>query len=328
MGDMLFLLVGILGFVAVAGVGFVFVGGDSSTSKATKRAQAVVSGTSKLDKNRPRSAAETAGMRRKQILQNLKDTDRRQRKATLALDARIRQAGLSFSLKQFWIYSAVLGVTLAGIAVFLHAPVLAGLGLGFAAGLGLPRWILGFLCKHRVKRFTESVPDAIDIITRGIKSGLPVHECLKVIARESPQPIAGEFQRMVENMSVGLSIDQGLEKMYERMPTAEVRFLTIVMAIQQKSGGNLAEALGNLSAVLRARKLMKEKVKAMSGEAVASAFIIGSLPPGIMLLVQLSSPAYMHPLFTDPRGHIMLLGGALWMATGIFVMRRMINFKM
>ncbi len=172
------------------------------------------------------------------------------------------------------------------------------------------------------------IPNAIDIVTRGIKSGLPIQECLKVIARESPAPINTEFQRLVENMSVGLSIDQGLEKMYERMPTSEVRFLAIVMAIQSKTGGNLAEALGNLTTVLRARKLMREKVKAMSGEAVASAFIIGSLPPGIMALVSVSSPGYMAPLFQDPRGHMFLLGGALWMATGIFVMRRMINFKL
>ena len=327
MGDMLFLLVGILGFVAVAGVGFVFAGGESQSTKASKRAQAVVSGGTKLEKNRARSPAETAGMRRKQILQNLKETDRRQRKLTLALDARIRQAGLSFGLRQFWIYSAVLALMVIGAAMLLHAPALAALGLGFAAGLGLPRWVLNFLVSRRNKKFTEDFPNAIDIIVRGIKSGLPVHDCLKVIARESPEPVCSEFQRLVEGLGLGMALDQGLEKMNLRMPTAEVRFFAIVMNIQQKTGGNLAEALSNLSAVLRARKLMREKVKAMSGEAVASAIIIGSLPPGIMGLVSITSPSYMAPMYIDSRGHLMLLGGALWMIFGILVMRRMINFK-
>jgi tight adherence protein B len=122
-------------------------------------------------------------------------------------------------------------------------------------------------------------------------------------------------------------MEQGLEKMYERMPTSELRFFTIVLAIQQKTGGNLAEALANLSAVLRARKLMREKVKALSSEATASAMIIGALPPGVILMIQVTSPAYMATMYTDPRGHLMLMGGALWMATGIFVMHRMINFK-
>ena len=211
-------------------------------------------------------------------------------------------------------------------AVMMRSPWI-GLGLAFAAGLGLPRWVLGMMAKGRLKKFTVSFPDAIDIIVRGIKSGLPVHDCLKLIARESPEPVGSEFVRMVEGLGLGLSMDQALERMYERMPTPELRFFAIVMAIQQKTGGNLAEALGGLSAVLRARRLMREKVKAMSGEAVASAFIIGSLPPGIMILVSITSPSYMAPMYNDPRGHLMLLGGALWMACGIFSMRKMINFK-
>ena len=126
---------------------------------------------------------------------------------------------------------------------------------------------------------------------------------------------------------MGISIDQALDKMYARMPTPEVRFFSIVLAIQSKTGGNLAEALGNLSTVIRARKLMREKIKAMSGEAVASAIIIGSLPPGVVGLISVTSPAYMQPMFNDPRGHIMLMVGAFWMCLGIFTMRKMINFK-
>jgi tight adherence protein B len=167
----------------------------------------------------------------------------------------------------------------------------------------------------------------MDIITRGIKSGLPVHDSLRVIGAEAPEPLAGEFKRMVESLGMGVSVDQALEKMYERMPTPEVRFFSIVLAIQQKTGGNLAEALGNLSTVIRARKLMREKIKALSGEAVASAFIIGSLPPGVVVLISMLAPDYMKPLFTDPRGHLMLLAGGFWMSMGVFVMRKMINFR-
>jgi tight adherence protein B len=223
--------------------------------------------------------------------------------------------------------SAGVGLAVTVIGALLLPQPLMGVGLGFAAGLGLPRWALGFLSKRRVKKFIEDFPNAIDIIVRGIKSGLPVFDCIKVIAREAAEPVCSEFQRLVDNLAVGQAIDQGLERMYERMPTPELRFFTIVMAIQSKTGGNLAEALGGLSTVLRARKLMREKVKAMSSEAVASAMIIGSLPPGIMALVSMTAPDYMTPMFTDPRGHLMLLGGALWMGCGIFVMRRMINFK-
>ena len=154
-----------------------------------------------------------------------------------------------------------------------------------------------------------------------------VRAYLKIIARESPQPLAGEFQRLVENLAMGVTVEQGLEKMYERMPTSELRFFTIVLAIQSKTGGNLAEALANLSTVLRARKLMREKIKALSSEAIASASIIGAMPPGVMTMVMLTTPSYMMMMFTDKRGNVMLLFAVFWMSLGIFVMRRMINFK-
>jgi tight adherence protein B len=325
--NLAFVLVAVLGFVAVAGLGFAFVGGDTAQQKISKRAQAIAAQGKPGEKRARVAPAEQANLRRKQILDTLKANEKQQRKTRLTVESRLRQAGLNISVKQFWIYSAILAVVVGGLAALLMRNPMIGLGLGFAAGLGLPRWLLGAMSKGRIKKFIEDFPNAIDIIVRGIKSGLPVHDCLKVIAREGAEPVCSEFQRLVDNLAVGQSVEQGLERMYERMPTAELRFFTIVMAIQAKTGGNLAEALGGLSAVLRARKLMREKVKAMSGEAVASAFIIGSLPPGIMALVSVTSPSYMAPMYADPRGHLLLLGGALWMGCGIFVMRRMINFK-
>ena len=245
----------------------------------------------------------------------------------MTLENRLAQAGLAPNVRGFWIASGVVSLVMLVLGLIIsHSPLIA-LGIGFVAGLGLPRWVLGFLAKRRVKKFTSAFPDATDIIVRGIKSGLPVHDCLKVIASESPKPLNEEFHKVVENLGMGLSMDQCLEKLYARMPTAEVRFFAIVLGIQQKTGGNLAEALNNLSVVLRSRKMMKEKIKAMSGEAVASAGIIGVLPPAILMLVQITTPAYMAPIYKDPRGHVLLMIGGFWMFCGIMVMRKMINFK-
>jgi len=322
------ILVAILAFVTIAGLGFVFAGGDSGNARAAKRAQALVSGGPAASRVRhAKSVANSPEARRKAILKTLKDQDRQQKKATLSIAARLQQAGLTFSEKQFWIASAVFGLIIGLISLPFGKSPLIALGLAFAAGLGLPRWIVGFLAKARMKKFTEAFSDAIDIIVRGIKSGLPVHDCLKIIGKECPEPLAGEFRRLVENVGMGMAMDQSLEKMYERMPTNELRFFAIVLAIQQKTGGNLAEALNNLSVVLRGRKLMREKIKALSSEAIASSFIIGSLPPGVVTMISVTSPKYMAPLFTDPRGHLILMGAVLWMSLGIFVMRKMINFK-
>lgn len=324
---MLFILAGILGFVTIAGLGFAFAGGDSPQVKAAKRAQLIAGGGERQAAVRAKAAANTPDARRQSILKALKEQERKQKKASLSIGARMQAAGLGENVKMFWIVSGALGVVVVLLFLLLGQMPLVAVGAGFAAGAGLPRWVLGMLAKSRTAKFTEAFSDAIDIIVRGIKSGLPVHDCLKIIGKESPEPLAGEFRIMTENVAMGVPMDAALEKMYERMPTNELRFFSIVLAIQQKTGGNLAEALGNLSTVLRARKLMKEKIKALSAEAVASAFIIGALPPGVVTLISVTSPEYMKPLFTDPRGHLMLLAGAIWMSIGIVVMRKMINFK-
>ena len=324
---MLFILAGILGFITIAGLGFAFAGGDSGSAKAAKRAQLIAHGGERQASVRAKAAANTPDARRQAILKSLKDQERKQKKASLSIGARMQAAGLGQNVRMFWIISGVLGVFVALIILLLGQLPLVALGAGFAAGAGLPRWVLGFLATSRTKKFTEAFADAVDIIVRGIKSGLPVHDCLKIIGKECPEPLAGEFRTLTENVAMGVPMDAALEKMYERMPTNELRFFSIVLAIQQKTGGNLAEALGNLSTVLRARKLMKEKIKALSAEAVASAFIIGCMPPGVVTLITVTSPSYMKPMFTDPRGHLMLLAGATLMTMGIFVMRKMINFK-
>jgi tight adherence protein B len=322
------ILVAAVGFAIVVGIGFVFLGGSSNQERVVKRAQSIAGVGGGRDAKRARApAANSQEGRRKQLLKSLRDHERQQKRARLTLVNKLSQAGLSITVPQFWMAGGALGLAVFAALFLLRINPLVALGLGGAMGLGAPHWILGFLANRRTKKFTSVFSDAMDIIVRGIKSGLPVHDCLKIIGRESPEPLGGEFRRLVENIGMGMSLDQALDKLHERMPTSEVRFFSIVMNIQQKTGGNLAEALNNLSVVLRSRKLMREKIKALSSEATASAFIIGSLPPSVVLLITVTTPAYMAPMFSDHRGWLMLGGSGIWMGLGIFVMSRMINFK-
>ncbi|MDO9609892.1 MAG: type II secretion system F family protein [Brevundimonas sp.] len=325
---MLPILAAILAFITIGGLGWVFVGGDDSTDQAVKRAQNLGDGQRKAATARKAAAAaNTPEARRKQIMAQLQEAERRERKVRANVSAKLKQAGLTISVRTFYIASAVVGLVVAVAALAFGLHVLLVLGVGIIAGLGLPRWVLGFLAKARIKKFSLEFPNAVDVIVRGIKSGLPIHECFKIIARESPAPLGPAFKKLVEALGVGMTLEQALDKMFEQMPTPELRFFTIVIAIQQKTGGNLAEALGNLSTVLRARRMMGEKVKAMSSEALASAGIIASLPPVVMGMVMITSPSYMMSLFTDIRGNFLLLVAAALMGIGVFVMKRMISFK-
>jgi len=324
---MLPILAAVLAFITIGGLGWAFVGGGDSSEAAVKRAQTFGGPKQNNAAARKAALANTPEARRKQIMLQLQESERAERKARISLAAKLKQAGLATKVSTFWITSAVLGVIAFLFPLLFGLNILIGLGAAVVFGLGFPRWVVGFLGKRRMKKFSGYFPDAVDVIVRGIKSGLPVHDCFKIIARESPAPLGPEFQKLIEGLGVGLTLAQALDKMYERMPTPELKFFAIVIAIQQKTGGNLAEALNNLSIVLRARKMMGEKIKALSSEATASAGIIGSLPPAVMILVSLTTPAYMAKLFTDPRGQFMLLIAVAMMAFGVFVMKKMIAFK-
>lgn len=326
MDPLLFATAG-LAFIAIAGVGLALAGAAEGSGKLGKRAQVIAQRGRMAAQNGLRNAQTDAAARRKQIQRTLQEQGKQRRAAALDIGAKLRQAGLSVTVKNYWLASAASGLVVAALALFLHAKLPVALMLGFVFGLGVPIWILGFLAKRRAAKFGHAFADAVDIIVRGLRSGLPLHDCLKVIGKESPEPLSGEFRRLVEGLSVGVTLDQGLDRMHERMPTPELKFFAIVLAIQQKTGGNLGEALGNLSAVLRGRRLMREKIKALSSEAVASAAVIGCLPPGVGALISVVNPGYFNPMIHDPRGHLMLAVGAGIMAFGIFVMRKMINFK-
>ncbi len=265
--------------------------------------------------------------RRQQVESSLKELDERSKKEKkVPLNNRISQAGLSWSKEKFLIISAVLGLFAFAVTFFLGGGLMAAAALGFAAGFGVPRWLLGFLKKRREKKFLAALPDAVDVIVRGIKAGLPLFESIKVVAADAPEPLKSEFLAIIETQTIGMPLGDACLRLYERMPLPEANFFGIVVAIQQKSGGNLSEALGNLSKVLRDRKKMSEKIQAMSMEAKASAGIIGSLPPVVMLLVYISTPQYIALLWSEPVGRMMLAGCVLWMSMGIFVMKKMINF--
>jgi tight adherence protein B len=236
------------------------------------------------------------------------------------------QAGLSWTKRQFMLVAAGMGL-FAFVLIFIGGlGILPALGFGFAAAGGLPFWLLSFLKKRRENRFLHTFPDAVDVIVRGIKAGLPLLDSLRVIANEAPEPVRSEFKAILETQTVGIPLGEACQKLYERMPLAEANFFGIVIAIQQKAGGNLSEALGNLSRVLRDRKKMKAKIQAMSMEAKASAVIIGSLPIAVGFLVYITSPSYIELLFTHPLGQFMIMGCAMWMSMGVLVMKKMINF--
>ncbi len=319
-----------LAFVAIAGLGLSFAG--AGRGKQSKRMKAISDGS------RGGRAVDATAARRKQMdiqtkaLRDREEANRKKRSVGQKLEDKIRQAGLNITVPVFYIISLVAGVgTFAGlfIGAGLNKDVmlLAAGGISFAAAFGVPRWFLGMKIAGRQKKFVSQFADAIDVIVRGVKSGLPLHECLKMIAKESPQPLAGEFQAVCDAIAMGVDMPQALDRMYQRTPIQEVNFFNIVLNIQQKAGGNLSEALGNLSNVLRSRKLLREKIKALSSEAKASAMIIGSLPVIVMLLVYMTTPSYIMTLFTTDLGHLILLIAAGLMGAGIYIMRSMINFN-
>jgi tight adherence protein B len=316
--------VAFLAAVAVGGVAYVFLYPLlSGERQAEKRRESVARST-------PAARTTRGGhqrSRRDAVEATLKEfEERHNKKAKVSLTTRIGQAGLSWSKNQFMLISAGIGLALFIGAVFVGAGLAAAAGIGFAGAFGLPRWLLGFLKRRREQKFLDAFPDAVDVIVRGVKAGLPLLDCLKMIAVEAPEPIRSEFRVIVDTQAIGMPLGEACGKLYERTPVPEANFFGIVVGIQQKAGGNLSEALGNLSRVLRDRKKMKAKIKAMSQEAKASAAIIGALPICVMLLVYLTSKDYISLLFTDPLGHVMLAGSAIWMSMGVLVMKKMINF--
>jgi tight adherence protein B len=315
------LAAGIIAYIILTSL----IGGDQQVEK---RVNSVTE--SRVGKQARRTAVEQANTRRKAVSDTLKDLEDKQKaKEKISLRLRLQRAGLDIPVKTFWIASAITGVMM-GVALFIMmptVPLIAVAAVVFIGTFGLPRWVVAKLTARRQAKFLDEFANAIDVIVRGVKSGLPLNECLGIIARESPSPVREEFQELVEQQRIGIPLGECFERMIGRVPLPEVKFFAIVIGIQQQAGGNLSEALGNLAGVLRDRKGIAAKVQALSSEAKASAFVLGSLPFAVMTLVYLSTPGYIMLLFTTKSGVFMLMVGAFWMFCGVMVMRKMINFK-
>lgn len=309
-------------------LGFLLFGGESSNSST--RVKKIAGQETAASSIISRLKVDDGGGRRKQIEDSLGKIEERQKtkkKKAKSLASKLIQADWQTKPQTFMIVSAVLAVIAATVPFVLKLNPLFCLGLAVVIGFGLPRFILNAAINRRQKKFTSHFADAMDIIVRGVRTGLPLGDCLKIIAHESPQPLGGEFKKVVEGESVGIPLEVCLEQLYERMPISEVNFFSTVLNIQKSTGGNLGESLANLSAVLRGRKMLREKIKALSAEAKMSAMIIGALPIVVMVLVTLVSPEYMDELYTTPTGHRNLMIGAVMMVMGTLMMRKMMNFK-
>lgn len=310
--------------VAIGAVAWVFLYPLLSGERKAEQRKEIITKTGAVAAQ-ARAARVSQKSRRDQVEGTLKELEARQQKS-VPLNVRIMQAGLTWSKRQFFLISVGMGVGSFLLFLMIDAGLWAALAIAFAAGFGMPRWLLRFLKKRRENKFLMAFPDAVDTIVRGIRAGLPLLDSMRIIAAESPEPVRSEFRSIMETQAIGMPIGDACLKLYEKIPVPEANFFGIVVSIQQKSGGNLSEALANLSRVLRDRKKMKAKIQAMSMEAKASAAIIGSLPPIVGGLVYLTSPQYIELLWTHPTGRMLLAGCAIWMGMGIMVMRKMINF--
>ena len=276
-----------------------------------------------------RKDQQAGAKRKKQIQERLKHAEeaRLKRRGSM-LREQLVFAGLKASPQQFVFFAVMVGVILTGVAYYFGVPPIVLPAVGLIAFLGIPKFVLNFLIKRRLKKFIAAFPDAIDIIVRGVRSGLTVGECLTIIAQESPDPVGPEIRLVNEAIKLGQPMGDALQRMSDRLPSPEFRYFTIVLGTQQTTGGNLAETLAKLSDVLRQRKKMRDKVQAMSSEAKASAGIIGSLPLLVMGALSVLAPEYVGLLFTTESGNFMLALSVVIMGTGVMVMRKMINFDM
>jgi tight adherence protein B len=266
-------------------------------------------------------------MRRRSVQEALKSqTGTLKAKKRVPLQALIFQAGLKTKARAFIRNQVILGAACA-VAVFLvQVPIYYAVLFGAAAGYVLPRWWLARKRKQYQNKFLDELPNAVEAIVRGVKSGLPLNDSIRLVAKEAKEPVKSEFGRVLDQQAVGKSMAEAVQILFDRVPLPEVNFFIVVITVQQQAGGNLSEALGNLSRVLRNRKAMKLKIKAMSSEAKASAGIIGSLPFVVAILVSLTSPTYLLPLVQTTTGQMWLGIAAVMLATGTFVMRKMVAF--
>lgn len=322
--DLSTIAVVVLASVAAGGLAYVFLYPSlSGEARAEKRKAALAA---RAPAQRVERIARDASGRRDQVAQTLKEIEERRNSTKASLEERLSQAGLGWSRGRFYLFSALFGLV-TGLVVFVMTTnaVVAGL-IAFTAALGLPNWIVNYLIRRRIDRFITELPNAMDVIVRGIRAGLPLGDCFREIASSAQEPLRTEFRLVTESQAMGVTLSEALEKLARRVPVPESSFLATVITIQTKSGGNLSEAISNLSRVLRERKKMKGKIQAMSMEAKASAAIIASLPFIVAFMTYVSSPTYIELLWLTFTGKLVLAASAFWMMIGVLIMKKMINF--
>lgn len=320
------LIIAILAVVCVGAAGFALVPSMLGGGRADKRIKAL-QGDIQANR-REATATRSRETRRKEIQQTLRaQTDTLQkRKKRVPLQDQLYQAGMKLKRGAFIRNSIIVGILLFAGTWALQVDLVYCAVFGLAGGYLLPRMYLGHRRKKYQNAFLDELPNAVEAIVRGVKSGLPLNDSMRLVAKEAKEPIKSDFQRVLDQQSLGKSMMEAVSTLFDRVPLPEVNFFVVVITVQQQAGGNLSEALGNLAKVLRNRKKMKQKIKAMSSEAKASAGIIGSLPFIVALLVTLTTPSYMLPLFTTDIGLIMLGIAAILMSMGVFIMVKMVQF--
>jgi len=320
------ILVSLVG-ISLLAVIFSFLPALTGDNRADKRRKALKGNYQAARQNM--QADRQRDQRRKSLQQALKAQSAQlaQKKPRPTLEMLIFQAGMKISRAAFIRNSIILGISVAVVSWILDVPALFAFVFGLAAGYVLPKFYLSHKRKRFQSKFLNELPNAVEAIVRGVKSGLPLNDSIRIVAKEIKEPVRSEFGRVLDQQSFGKSMTEAIQILYERVPTAEVNFFVVVITVQQQAGGNLSEALTNLSHVLRNRKKMQAKVKAMSSEAKASAMIIGSLPFVVASLVSIVRPGYLNTLISTPIGMIWLGIAALLMMTGIFVMNRMVQFE-
>ena len=243
------------------------------------------------------------------------------------LRLRLEATGKSWTLGHYAALCAILSGVFFLLLMVKGVPFLLSLFAGLVVGIGFPHMMVGKLIKRRIKNFVNKFPDAIELLVRGLRSGLPISETIGVVGSEVPDPVGSEFRGVADRMRIGRTMEQALQETADRLNTPEFQFFVITLAIQRETGGNLAETLGNLADVLRKRMQMKLKISAMSSESKASAYIIGSLPFIVFAIIYFMNPTYMGGFFTDTRLIMAAIGGGIWMSIGVFIMAQMINFE-
>ena len=319
------LLLALLAMVAVGAAGYALVPSALGSRRADERRKAyrgdVRTNRRQLDDSRTREN------RRKSVQQALKAQNQElSEKRRFNLSDRLFHAGMTITPAKFIRNSAILGAVLFVILFIAQVPYYFAAVFAVAGGYLLPRMFVAHKTRRYQDKFLDELPNAIEAIVRGVKTGLPLNDSMRVVAKDTKEPVRSEFARVLDQQSFGFSMTEAVQVLLDRVPLPEVNFFVVVISVQQQAGGNLSEALGNLARVLRNRKKMKQKVKAMSSEAKASAGIIGSLPIVVAVLVSVVSPNYLVPLFTTPVGNLCLAIGLIMLAMGVFVMNRMVKF--